>query len=114
MLRASIGDLTLLVAAAANGGVACGRRLLSAQGVRQMLEMQHVAGLPSWLTGQGLGWAQSLLDGAPRVNHWGGDPGVFTMAYLAPERRSGVVLLSNTSATAESRDALKSIVARLL
>ena len=111
MLRASVGDLTRLVAAAANGGSAGGVRVLSSKAAAEMLTLQAPAGLPDWLTGQGLGWQQSLLDGAPRINHWGGDPGVFTMAYVAPEHRSAVVLLSNVSATAESRAALKAIAA---
>lgn len=111
MLRASINDLTLLVAVAPNDGVARDTRLLEASSVRQMLAMQHPAGLPDWLTAQGLGWQQSLLDGVPCINHWGGDPGVFSMAYLDPPRRTGVAVLSNLSATLESRGALKSIVA---
>ena len=114
MVRASIADLTLLVGAAANGGAARGTRLLGAASAAEMLVMRKPAGLPDWLTGQGLAWQQSPLDGVPRINHWGGDPGVFTMAYLDPARRTAVVLLSNLSATAESRDALKAIAARAL
>jgi CubicO group peptidase (beta-lactamase class C family) len=112
MIRASIGDLTLLVAAAANGGVARGVRLLSAASNAEMLSMKKPEGLPAWLTGQGLGWQESPLAGIPRANHWGGDPGVFTMAYLDPDRRAGVVLLSNLSATPESRNALRTIAAK--
>jgi CubicO group peptidase (beta-lactamase class C family) len=114
MMRASIDDLALLVAAAANGGVARSIRLSSEAGTAEMLGMQRPPGLPDWLTGQGLGWQQSLLDGVPRINHWGGDPGVFTMAYLDPARRSAIVILSNLSITPESRTALKAIAARML
>lgn len=114
MIRASIGDLTLLIAAAANGGAAQGKRLLSEASMAEMLRMQKPSGLPDWLTGQGLGWQQSLLDGVPRANHWGGDPGVFTMAYLDPARGIGIVLLTNLSLTPESRIALKAIAARAL
>lgn len=114
MIRASIGDLTLLMAAAANGGTARNERLLSEAGTVEMLGMHKPPGLPDWLTGQGLGWQQSLLDGVPRINHWGGDPGVFTMAYLEPARRTAIVILSNMSVTPESRTALKAIAARML
>lgn len=114
MIRASVNDLTLLVAAAANGGTANGTRLLGAASNAEMLAMRKPPGLADWLTGQGLGWQQSVLDGVPRANHWGGDPGVFTMAYLDPDRRVGVVLLSNLSVTPQSRDALKVIAARAL
>jgi CubicO group peptidase (beta-lactamase class C family) len=114
MIRASVSDLTLLVAAAANGGAARRERLLSPASNAEMLSMRQPAGLANWLTGQGLGWQQSLLDGVPRINHWGGDPGVFTMAYLEPDRRAGVVLLSNLSGTPQSRDALKAIAVQAL
>ena len=114
MIRASASDVALLAAAVANGGVARQKRLLSSAGSAEMLAMRMPAGLPDWLTGQGLGWQQSLLDGVPRINHWGGDPGVFTMAYLDPDRRVAVVVLSNSSATPKSRKALKAIVAQTL
>lgn len=114
MIRASVSDLTLLMAAAANGGAIRNARLLSETGMAEMLRMQKPPGLPDWLTGQGLGWQQSLLDGVPRINHWGGDPGVFTMAYLDPARRTAIVILSNLSATRESRAALRAIATRML
>lgn len=114
MMRASIRDLTQFVAMAANGGVAGDVRVLSSAHAAEMLMMQTPEGLSPWLSGQGLAWQQSSLGGVPRANHWGGDPGVFTMAYLDPARRKGVVLLSNLSATRESREALKSITARII
>lgn len=114
MIRASVNNLTLLIAAVANGGAANGIRLLGSANNAEMVTMQKPPGLAEWLTGQGLAWQQSLLGGTPRINHWGGDPGVFTMAYLDPDRRIGVVLLSNLSATPQSRDALRTIAARAL
>lgn len=111
MLRASIVDLTKLIVVAANSGASQGVRLLSEASTGEMLHMAHPAGLPDWLTGQGLAWQQSPLAGVPRLNHWGGDPGVFTMAYLDPSQRTAVVLLSNISATPETKEALKSIAA---
>ncbi|WP_395397003.1 serine hydrolase domain-containing protein [Novosphingobium sp. BL-8A] len=112
MIRASIGDLALLVAAAANGGGAGHVRLLEVGSNVEMLTIRKPAGLPDWLTGQGLAWQESMLGGVPRINHWGGDPGVFTMAYVDPDRRTGVVLLSNLSATPKSREALKAIATK--
>lgn len=114
MLRASVADLTRLIAVVANGGSAAGHTVLSPAANADMLRMERPAGLPEWLTGQGLGWQESLLDGQPRINHWGGDPGVFTMAYLDPTFRGAVVVLSNLSATAESRQALKAVAAEAL
>lgn len=114
MLRSSIVDLTRFLAAAANGGVADGARILSAAAAAQMLEMRTPAGLPDWLTGQGIGWMASELGGVPRINHWGGDPGLFTAAYLDPATRTGVAIFSNMSASAESRTAIKAIADRML
>lgn len=110
MLRMSASDLTRLMAAVANGGRLNDLTVLSPANTAHMFEMHRPTGLPDWLAGQGLGWQQSLLDGAPHINHWGGDPGVFTMAYVDPATRSAVVVLSNLSATADGRDALKAIV----
>ena len=85
MMRASVEDLGRFVAAAANGG----GPLLTGARQSQMLQMAQPPGLPDWLTGQGLGWQASNLDGVSRPNHWGGDPGVFTAVYLDPPSRRG-------------------------
>lgn len=114
MIRASIADLTAFAAASANGGQAHGARILSSQAMTGMLDMQTPAGLPDWLTGQGLGWQASNLDGRPRPNHWGGDPGVFTAAYLDPATRSAAVILTNLTLSDASKTAVKAIAARLL
>lgn len=114
MIRASIADLTAFAAASANGGQARGARILPGQAMAQMLDMQRPAGLPDWLSGQGLGWQASSLDGKPRPNHWGGDPGVFTAAYLDPATRSAAVVLTNLTVSDAGKTAVKAIAARLL
>lgn len=114
MLRSSIADFTRFLAAVANGGIAQGTRILGAASVAQMLEMHTPAGLPGWLTGQGLGWAESTLGDVRRINHWGGDPGVFTVAYLDPASRTGVAIFTNLSVSAESKSAVKAIADRML
>lgn len=114
MLRSSIADFTRFVAASANGGIAEGKRIVSARSMAQMLEIKTPPELPDWLTGQGLGWMASLLDGAAMPNHWGGDPGVFTAAYLDPASRAGVAIFTNATASAERRTAVKNIAGRIL
>ena len=114
MLRSSVADITRFVAASANGGAAQSVRILKPETMARMLDMQTPKGLPDWLTGQGLGWMGSLLDGAVKPNHWGGDPGVFTAVYLDPASRSGVALLSNATASSQGKSAIKSIASRLL
>lgn len=114
MLRSSIADLTRFAGTSANGGKSGAARILSTASQAQMLAMNTPAGLPAWLTGQGLGWQASNLDGVSRPNHWGGDPGVFAAAYLDAASRTAVVVLTNLSATDDSKAALKAIAARLL
>ncbi len=113
MLRSSVADFTRFVAASANGGIAQGVKLIDPSALAQMLAMQTPAGLPDWLSGQGLGWAASKLDGVVRPNHWGGDPGVFTAVYLDPASRSGVAIFTNATASTESKAAVKSIANHL-
>ncbi|KRB07921.1 serine hydrolase domain-containing protein [Lysobacter sp. Root690] len=114
MLRSSIADLTRYVAAAANGGAAGDARMLRPQNMAELLLMRQPAQLPEWLTGQGLGWMQGRLGDRIVANHWGGDPGVFTAAYLDPDTRCGVAILSNASASDASKAAIKNIAMRLL
>lgn len=114
MLRASIAGFMPFLAASANGGAAGGARILTAPHQAEMLAMHEPPGLPSWLSGQGLGWMESREGGKRRINHWGGDPGVFTAAYLDPSSKTGVAIFTNGSATPESKTALKAVAARLL
>lgn len=75
----------------------------------QMLERHTLPGLAPWLAGQGLGWQFSMLGGRTLPNHWGGDPGVITAAYLDPDRQTAVTVLATGSATAAAREAIKAI-----
>ena len=114
MLTTSAAEFMRFIAAASNGGAAYGARILPAADMAAMLHPERPAGLPAWLTGQGLGWMMSRLDGRELVEHWGGDEGAFTAAYLDPRNRAGVLILTNLSASTASRDAIKVIAARLL
>lgn len=109
-IRASAADLIRFVAAGAAGGPP----ILSRRSQAEMLRMTTPPGLPAWLTGQGLGWQESDLAGRRVANHWGGDRGVFTAAYLDAERHVAAVVLTNTSVTDAARAAVKAIAARLL
>jgi CubicO group peptidase (beta-lactamase class C family) len=114
MLRASISSFMPFVAASANRGVAGRTRMLDEAFMAQMLDMRVLPGLPSWLTGQGLGWMASADGGRPHINHWGGDPGVFTAAYLDPASTTGIAIFANVSATDASKAAIKAIARYLL
>ncbi|SNS60174.1 CubicO group peptidase, beta-lactamase class C family [Sphingopyxis indica] len=114
MLRGSIAGFMPFVAAAANGGAVGPARMLNASSMAEMLAMHAPPGLPTWLSGQGVDWMESAEGGARHVNHWGGDPGVFTAAYLDPASTTGIAIFTNISATAASKGAIKAITRRLL
>ncbi|HEY0334104.1 MAG TPA: serine hydrolase domain-containing protein [Stenotrophomonas sp.] len=114
MLRSSMADFIRFVAASANGGTAQGHRILKSQTMAQVIDMQKPGGLPAWLTGQGLGWMGSPLNGTNLPNHWGGDPGVFTAVYIDPAKQAGVGIFSNATTSTEGREVIKSIASRLL
>ncbi|WP_324699459.1 serine hydrolase domain-containing protein [Novosphingobium sp. RL4] len=114
MLRASIAGFMPFVAAAANRGAAGPAQILTATDQAEMLTMHVPQGLPDWVTGQGLGWMESSALGKRRINHWGGDPGVFTAVYLDPASTTGVAIFTNGSATPASKTAIKAIAERLL
>ena len=114
MLRTSISSFMPFVAAAANGGASDRARMLGKASMSQMLDMATPRGLPPWLTGQGLGWAESADGSTRHINHWGGDPGVFTAAYLDPASRTGIAIFSNATASNASKTAIKTIARHLL
>lgn len=113
MLRASVADLARFAAASANGGAADGARFLKAETMVKMLSAIEPKGLPTWLSGQGLGWQRSLLDGVQLFNHAGGDPGVFTYVFLDPATRTSLAVLTNVSTTSDGMKAIKTIAARV-
>lgn len=114
MLRASISSFMPFVAASANRGRVGRTRMVGDAAMTQMLDMRVPAGLPSWLTGQGLGWMASADGGVSHINHWGGDPGVFTAAYLDPGSTTGIAIFANVSASDASKTAIKAIARYLL
>lgn len=114
MLRTSISSFMPFVAAAANRGMAGHTKMLDETSMAQLLTMHAPPGLPSWMTGQGLGWMESADGGKPHINHWGGDPGVFTAAYLDPASTTGIAIFTNGTATDRSKVAMKAIARHLL
>lgn len=112
-LRASVADLARFAAASANGGTVDGVRILSAEAMGQMLTVVVPAGLPGWLSGQGLGWQRSLIDGVQLFNHAGGDPGVFTYVFLDPVTCTSLAVLMNVTTTSEGMKAVKAIAGRV-
>lgn len=114
MMRASASDLARFAAASANGGAADGGRMLGEAAMAQLLAVSRPAGLPEWLSGQALGWQVSPVAGLALHNHAGGDPGVFTFAFVRPETREGLAVLTNVTSSSASMAAVKAIAGRIL
>lgn len=112
-LRASVSDLARFLAASANGGETGDVRILGQNAMARMLTPVAPGGLAPWLSGQGLGWQRSAVDGVQLFNHAGGDPGVFTFAFVEPATRASLAVLTNVSTTSESMKAVKAIAGRV-
>lgn len=113
MLRCSIDDYTRFLAASANSGTAGDFRMVSDKSMQKILATPELEEIPTWLSGQGLGWMFSSIDGKPYPSHYGGDPGVFTATYVDLENRSGVIIMMNVYADAPRRELVRDITRRL-
>ena len=113
MLRCSIDDYTRFLAASANGGTAGDFKMVSDKSMQKILATPALEEIPTWLTGQGLGWMFSSIDGESYPSHYGGDPGVFTATYFDPENRSGAIIMMNVYADGPRRELVKDITRRL-
>ena len=113
MLRCSIDDYTRFLAASANSGTAGDFEMVSDKSMQQILATPELEEIPTWLTGQGLGWMFSPIDGESFPSHYGGDPGVFTATYFDPKIRSGAIIMMNAYADGPRRELVKDITRHL-
>jgi CubicO group peptidase (beta-lactamase class C family) len=90
-MRTSANALSIWLRCFMNGGTFDGTRILKASTVREIRRPQ-LKGI-AW--GQGLIWYRIHEAGNQLIGHNGGDYGVSTNMYFAPERHVGVVTLTN-------------------
>jgi CubicO group peptidase (beta-lactamase class C family) len=97
-VMASATDLGRFVAAQVNDGVLGGSRILSRSSVAEMGRgsVDTDAGDGSRY---GLGWVETTVGGIRVVGHAGSTTDMASVAYFAPERRNGIVLLLNGQST---------------
>jgi CubicO group peptidase (beta-lactamase class C family) len=69
-----------------------GKQLLQPQSIKEMLATKTFPGLPSGIS-IGLGWHFE----EDAYHHYGGDPGISTLAYFKPKTKQGVIFFSNGS-----------------
>jgi len=101
-INSSVADMAHWLMFNLDQGVYGGKRLLSAQGVKE-LHAPHII-LPQnerhpeiTFSSYGLGWATSSYRGFTTVHHGGGTAGFTARVALIPSRRLGAVVLTNLS-----------------
>jgi CubicO group peptidase (beta-lactamase class C family) len=104
-LRASAADMGRFLAAISAGGELGGERILEQATVEQMLSPQ----VPDVDPTQFIYWYGTTLAGRNVVGHNGGDDGVATDLYFAPDTGIGVILLMNTDWTVQVEQAAPEI-----
>jgi len=93
-LRSSAFDLARFLLVHMNRGGLGGVQVLSPAAVAEMQTVQYPALDPT----QGLAFYHWTLGGMQLVGHAGGDQGVSTEMWMRPDRRTGVILLTNGDA----------------
>ena len=93
-LRSSVRDLARFLLAHMNRGSWNGVQLLSPAAEAEMRTIQY----PALNTTQGLAFYTWKLGGMQLLGHAGGDMGVSTEMWMRPERRTGVIVLTNGDA----------------
>lgn len=118
-LVSTAADMARWLEAHINGGVIDGRRVFPASVVaethrRQATLQQNARGLA--LNGYGFGWQIGTLGADTILNHGGGFLGFSTSMSFMPQRRIGVVVMTNENGTgsALAELAARAVYARLI
>jgi CubicO group peptidase (beta-lactamase class C family) len=109
-LRTSAHHLAAWLAAFMNDGAFDGARVLRRDTVREIRRNQ-LRDVVSWH--QGLIWYGASPRGYFRIGHTGGDFGVSTRMFFRPDRRLGVVSLTNSSLGGRRWEAFRAIDLRI-
>jgi CubicO group peptidase (beta-lactamase class C family) len=90
MLRTSVSELANFMIAYMQGGRFNGRQILKETTVRDMLTRQTPLA-----RSQGLAWFSRAINGQTLWGHDGSDNGAGAKMWLDPERKAGVILMTN-------------------
>jgi CubicO group peptidase (beta-lactamase class C family) len=90
MLRTSVVELARFVIAYMQGGRYLGQRILKSRTVKEMLRSQT-----SLDSSQGLAWFSQSINRRTIWGHDGDDNGAGTKMWLDPDRKEGVILMTN-------------------
>lgn len=92
-------DLARFAQAFLNGGELDGRRILTAESVRQMLEERGASGASFAGRKLGIGWHSWPDLPMPFKGHTGGGPGFGAQLAIFPDRNMAIVILANDTLT---------------
>lgn len=112
MIRSSANDMGRYLAAIAGGGELDGVRIMSSEGVDEMLTVDAKAGSDE--DGQAIAWAMRRFDGRELYGHNGGDYGSTTEIWIDRDADIGIAVLLNTGATSKSWERLMDLERELL
>ncbi|WP_444941449.1 serine hydrolase domain-containing protein [Microbulbifer sp. ZKSA004] len=98
MLRSTISDMTKFFGAVANSGVFMGKAISSDRVLQEVFSERSIRGIPDHLENQFVAWNSYNYKGRSYLSHFGGNIGVFTAAYVAPETGLALVILTNRNA----------------
>jgi CubicO group peptidase (beta-lactamase class C family) len=90
MLRTSVNELAYFLIAYMQGGRYLGQRILKSRTVREMLKSQTPLD-----SSQGFAWFSQSINGRTIWGHDGDDNGAGTKMWLDPDRKEGVILMTN-------------------
>lgn len=118
-LVSSATDMARWLEAHINGGVVDGRRIFSASAIAETHRRQatfSAARRGMSVNGYGFGWQIGTLGPDTLLNHGGGFTGFSTSMSFMPQRRIGVVVMTNASGTGSTLAdlAAQAVYARLI
>jgi CubicO group peptidase (beta-lactamase class C family) len=109
MLRSTVSDLTKFFGAVANSGVFMREAISSQKVLQEMFAERSMSGIPDHLESQLVAWNSYNYKKRSYLSHWGGNIGVYTAAYVAPETGLALVILTNRNAERPQINMLKEL-----
>lgn len=92
-VTSTVEDMARFVSAQFGGNPAGGAPILDAAALREMHRVRMLE--TTWTRGSAIGFAVARTGGKTLVGHGGSYPGYITQTWIAPDRKVGVIVLTN-------------------
>ncbi|HEX8650413.1 MAG TPA: serine hydrolase [Pyrinomonadaceae bacterium] len=110
-INSSVRDMAAWVRLMLGGGVFEGKRLVSEKSFKELITKQiNIAGNIDY----GLGWGLAEWNGHKVLQHSGGIDGFNSLVALMPDRKLGVVMLTNVSSSPLGRTVMETVWSNLV